>query len=83
MARKHIEFIDEYLCPGDENCGYHDCDYQYFDNHGILIRCKNCKHWGELMNNYGRVTACLMTEMVTGEDDFCSRAEPVDGGGVE
>lgn len=74
MARKHIEFIDEYLCPGDENGGYHDCDYQFFDNRGILIRCKNCKHWGELIDEGRTFPVCMLTEMVTGEDDYCSRA---------
>lgn len=48
-SRKRIEFIEEYLCPGDENNGYHDSDYQYFDNHGVLIRCKDCK-WRNLDN---------------------------------
>lgn len=75
MARKHIEMITEYLCPGD-----HDPDYQYYDTHGILIRCKNCTHWGELSNERRMVPACLLTEMLTSEDDYCSQAEPVDGG---
>ena len=39
MPRKRIEFIEEYLCP---NGNYHE--YQHHDNHGILIRCKNCRH---------------------------------------
>ena len=39
MPRKRIEFIEEYLCP---NGDYHE--YQYHDNHGTLVRCKNCKH---------------------------------------
>ena len=61
MARKRIEFIDEYLCPGDEDGGYHDCDYQYHDNHGILIRCKDCVN---------RWTNNCPVEVIFGQKDY-------------
>lgn len=35
-----IEFIDEYVRVGS--------DWQYNDNRGELIRCKNCKHFCRL-----------------------------------
>ena len=31
----HIEMIIDYITDGT--------DYQYNDNHGILVRCKDCK----------------------------------------
>ena len=34
---KRVELIETYLKIGN--------DYQWFDNHGELIRCRNCKHW--------------------------------------
>jgi len=38
MDRK-IEFIEEYIKVGNN-------DYQWNDNHGELVRCKDCKHKG-------------------------------------
>ena len=35
MPRK-VEFIESYIKVGN--------DYQWNDNHGELIRCKDCKH---------------------------------------
>ena len=41
MDRKEkIEFIESYI-------KVQGGDYQWNDNHGELIRCKNCKHHGE------------------------------------
>jgi len=34
---KRVELIETYLKIGN--------DYQWFDNHGELIRCRNCKYW--------------------------------------
>lgn len=36
---KSIEFIDEY------RMGDGDLDWQYHDNHGVLVRCRDCM-WG-------------------------------------
>lgn len=57
---KHTEMIIEYLTDGD--------DFQYNDNHGTLVRCKDCKHWNKLM---------FMCSKNAGEwkhDDYCSKA---------
>ena len=37
--RRKVEFIESYW-TGDE----FGSDYQWDDNHGELIRCKDCKH---------------------------------------
>lgn len=35
-----IEFIESYRKFGN--------DYQWSDNHGELVRCKDCKYWHEV-----------------------------------
>lgn len=58
---KRVEMIEEYL--HDENGG----DYIWHDNHGILVRCKDCKHYD------GR--PCGIVDWWNAENDYCSRAE--------
>ena len=36
--REKVEFIESYIKIGNT-------DYQWNDNHGELIRCKDCKHY--------------------------------------
>lgn len=66
MKRK-VEFIESYIKVGN--------DYQWNDNHGELIRCKDCAEWkvrcGGIKRNYCGKTGCIV-----GKDDFCSKAEP-------
>ena len=38
--RRTVEFIESYIKIGNS-------DYQWDDNHGELIRCKDCKYWEE------------------------------------
>ena len=63
---KHIEMIIDYLVDGD--------DFQYSDNHGILIRCKDCKHHHR--DNSGAYY-CERKDYGYGWglNDFCSKAE--------
>lgn len=42
---KTIEFIESYRVPEDGG------DYIWNDNHGRLIRCKDCKHWVTVIKN--------------------------------
>lgn len=39
-AKKLVEFIESYWTGGEIGS-----DYQWNDNHGELIRCKDCKHY--------------------------------------
>lgn len=64
---KHIEMIDEYL--HDENGG----DYQWFDNHGTLVRCEDCKAWIK------EDQLCVFHNHKMLSDDFCSWGERKDG----
>lgn len=62
MNRK-VEFIESYIKVGN--------DYQWNDNHGELIRCKDCKYY--------RADAGVCIGFGDGhyvmEEDFCSNAE--------
>lgn len=59
MKRK-VEFIESYIKVGN--------DYQWFDNHGELIRCKDCKAYNGMK--------CVRNNMIAVRtDDYCSRAE--------
>lgn len=59
---KHIEMIIDYIVDGE--------DFQYNDNHGVLIRCRDCKyrlnHYCHHEDTYG-----LYVHM----DGYCSRGE--------
>lgn len=60
---KHIELINDYLIDGE--------DYIYNDNHGRLIRCRDCCYAD------GKRRMCTAPERTTvaiNEDDYCSRA---------
>ena len=61
MAKK-IEFIDSYIVKDG-------MDYEFQDNHGTLIRCKDCEHWEEEYDN------CILNGMNVQHDDYCSKAE--------
>ena len=56
---KHVEMIVGYLVDGD--------DYQYSDNRGVLIRCRDCKRWNANMKN------CAITSGVWERNDYCSK----------
>lgn len=59
---KHIEMIIDYVTDGT--------DYQYNGNHGLLIRCKNCKYFND--------GDCTELPKICGENDFCSWGEKND-----
>lgn len=67
----HVEMIEEYIKP-DDGCG----DYQWYDNHGILTRCKDCKFWTHIKrtNRYWCKTDDGLYDLNPSPDDFCSRA---------
>lgn len=56
-----VEFIESYIKVGN--------DYQWNDNHGELIRCKNCRTY-DFENN-----CCAYTGMDIREDGYCSFGE--------
>lgn len=63
MPRK-VEFIESYIKVGN--------DYQWNDNHGELIRCKDCKFNPERM----RVGCPMAGYMSINDESFCAWAKP-------
>ena len=62
MKRK-VEFIESYIKIGN--------DYQWNDNHGELIRCKDCKYRDEDTANCTR----FRKDWYVQSNSFCSWAE--------
>ncbi len=63
---KHVEMIIDYIVDGE--------DFQYSDNHGVLIRCKDCKYFDPLNENVD-YNFCDAWAGGTNEDMFCGFAE--------
>lgn len=69
---KKIEFIESYLVPEDGG------DYMWNDNHGRLIRCKDCKHYLDSNEKCDLIDTRLnfyATDKRWNGDSFCSWAE--------
>ena len=60
---RNVEFIESYIKVGN--------DYQWNDNHGELIRCNDCRYWGQ--DGYREGCKYVMVGMT--ESDYCSNAE--------
>ncbi len=60
-SKRRIEFIESYWTGGE-----YGSDYKWNDNHGELIRCKDCKH---------RLECDYWIEH--GDDWFCADGEAV------
>ena len=56
---QRVEFIESYIKIGNG-------DYQWNDNHGELIRCKDCRH------NYD---CSIQYHAQAGEEFYCGAAE--------
>lgn len=65
MKRK-VEFIESYIKVRN--------DYQWNDNHGYLIRCKDCAR--NPKNGKARTICPCPMDRYMGDDGFCSKAEP-------
>lgn len=63
MMGKKVEMIISYTMDGD--------DYLYNDNHGRLIRCKDCEYYKDI----GEGIMCTAWGSDTEEDDYCSGAK--------
>ena len=73
--KRKIEFIESYW-TGDELGG----DYQWNDNHGELVRCKDCKHRSDIMYDYygnpnNKVYVCQINDLAKKPDWFCADGE--------
>lgn len=64
--RRKVEFIESYWTGGE-----YGADYRWNDNHGELIRCKDCK----MFNGAKKVTWCDKLSRFVTEDQYCSWSE--------
>lgn len=64
-----VEFIESYIKQGN--------NYIWNDNHGELVRCKDCKFYARNKNIFHRGSDCLkrIIDTIVPDVDFCSRAE--------
>ena len=58
--KRKVEFIESYWTGGELGS-----DYQWNDNHGELIRCKDCQFYD---------VRCILHNVYTNDDNFCSWA---------
>lgn len=63
MDQKKVEFIESYIKVGDS-------DYKWHDNHGELIRCKDCR-FGEKCTNGAKLPAVQCFNSDIGETGYC------------
>lgn len=66
---KHVEMIIDYVVDGD--------DFQYSDNHGVLIRCRDCVH-NKSAADSGNAN-CKLYYGMTDQMGFCHMGERRDG----
>ena len=75
--KRKIEFIESYWTGGEIGS-----NYQWSDNHGELVRCRDCKNWvgnGVDISEFLYWLPCK-SEM-RGPDYFCADGERRDGDG--
>ena len=58
-----VEFIESYIKAGN--------DYQWNDNHGDLIRCKDCKHY----THHFTFDLCSLTVLPRKPEFYCADGE--------
>ena len=71
MAEK-VEFIESYIKGANGSA-----DYQWNDNHGELVRCKDCKHYDKdpYCKGFGDCTGACDNLVKVHDDWFCADGE--------
>lgn len=64
-GKKKVEFIESYIKIGNS-------DYQWNDNHGELIRCKDCRHYMP-----DKRYECFLHDEHTEPENYCSWAKKI------
>lgn len=67
---KTIELIDKYEVHQSEEGDYNPPSYIWRDNTGELIRCKDCKFYGQNGYFYG----CPYAVLIMMPNNYCSNA---------
>lgn len=72
-TKRKVEFIESYWTGGE-----YGSDYHWNDNHGELIRCRDCRHWipGIITDKDDFIQPrCKRNGGGWSGDEFCSNAE--------
>lgn len=68
MSDKKVEFIESYIKHGNT-------DYEWIDNHGELIRCKDCKYWHNENEKVKSTTWLPCMEIDPRKEWYCADGE--------
>ena len=74
---KYIELIDKYRIVQSGDTDYNPPSYEWVDNTGEIVRCKDCLHYemGVCLKIYDDGTANKDAWQERKPDDFCSYGE--------
>lgn len=77
--KRKVEFIESYWTGGE-----YGSDYHWNDNHGELVRCKDCGNWipGYITDKDDFIPPkCGKYQQMVGHsaDDYCNLAERKEG----
>ena len=67
--KRKVEFIESYWTGGE-----HGSDYEWNDNHGELIRCKDCKY-GAWTHIFQDIVCRKREDVCKSPDWFCADGE--------
>lgn len=77
--QSRIEYIEEYIVETADNPdGYNPPSFKWNDNHGELVRCKNCRYCEKNGNGpftYWKCNLHIGLNRVVGQYEFCNHAE--------
>lgn len=68
--KRKVEFIESYWTGGELGS-----DYQWNDNHGELVRCKDCKHFHDIKCSSPERGTCDLWHMLHLGSWFCADGE--------
>ena len=77
---EYIELIDKYRIVQSKDTDYNPPSYDWVDNTGEIVRCKDCKHC-DPENYHCDHYMGTVVPLSRKPDDFCSYGERKDGDG--
>jgi len=74
---EYIELIDKYRITQSKDTDYNPPSYDWVDNTGEIVRCKDCKYWklSKIEPSFYVCTYVCGSTFVRKAEDFCSRGE--------
>lgn len=70
---EYIELIDKYRIVQSKDTDYNPPSYDWVDNTGQIVRCKDCKHYQGVHNCQGHAPCDYWGIGGVLWNDFCSR----------